>query len=388
LQARVARDELDYPDLNSLANAYLQRARETGDVSELTRAGDALSRSLAIRPADNYDALGLSASLNTTRHDFAKAVDFARRAIALKPKPAFGYGVLGDALMGMGQYAQAADAYATNLRLDPGLSSYGRQALIDMNTGKRDDALRMWNMAADAALRDGVPEHAAWANAQLGNFYFVTGDLELARDHYQQSLTVFPGYVHALSGLARVAAARGDYTAAIRLYTQAIDRVPLPEYVSALGDVYAAAGDQKKAGDQFALIGAIEQLYAANGVNLDIQIGLFNADHGRDVANTVARAKAAYAQQPSIQAADMLAWVQYKSGDLAGAQIVIALALRTDTFDPLVLFHAGMIAAATGDASAARSYFARVSAQAPQFSVLYSQTLQTQLATLGTTSGD
>jgi tetratricopeptide (TPR) repeat protein len=382
LQARVGRDSLDYLDLNSLAIAYLQRARETGDVSELTRADDALSRSLAIRADDNYDAVALSASLNITRHDFATGVDLARRAIALKPKQGYGYGALGDGLMGIGEYDQAADAYATDLQLDPGLSSYGRQALLDVNTGKRDDAERMWNMTIDAAVGDGVPEHAGWAHSQLANFYFITGDLERAREQYQQSLDAFPNYVHALAGLGRVAAAGGDYQTAIDFYTKAIDRVPLPEYVSALGDVYAASGDEKQASDQFALIAAIEQLYNANGVNLDIQIGLFNADHGRNVANTVVRAKAAYAQQPSIQAADMLAWVEYKAGDTPAARSAIALALRTDTFDPLVLFHAGMIANDAGDSAAAASYLTRVAQQAPHFSVLYSSMLQTQLAIL------
>ncbi|MDP9236202.1 MAG: tetratricopeptide repeat protein [Chloroflexota bacterium] len=383
LQARVARDPLDYPDLNALAIAYLQRARETGDVSELTRADNALARSLAIRPDDNYDALALSASLDITRHDFARGVDLARKAIVLKAKEAYGYGALGDGLMGIGEYDQAADAYALDLQLDPGLSSYGRQALVDMNTGKRDDAERMWNMTVDAAAGDGVPEHAGWAHSQLANFYFITGDLARARAQYQQSLDVFPNYVHALAGLGRVAAAGGDYKTAAGFYTEAIDRVPLPEYVSALGDVYAASGGEKKASDQFALIAAIEQLYNANGVNLDIQVGLFNADHDRNLADTVVRAKAAYAQQPSIQAADMLAWVQYKAGDIGAARDAIGLALRTNTFDPLVLFHAGMIANDAGDAAAAKSYLSRVAAQAPYFSVLYSARVAAQLAALG-----
>jgi tetratricopeptide (TPR) repeat protein len=167
-----------------------------------------------------------------------------------------------------------------------------------------------------------------------------------------------------------VAAAQGDLTGAVDDYTSAIEVVPLPEYVIALGDVYAAAGDSRNADAQYALVGAIEQLYAANGVNLDLQIGMFNADHDRDVVMTVARAKAAYAEQPSIQAADVLAWVQYKAGETDDAKLAIEQALRTGTRDPLVLFHAGMIYRRAGNAAKAKSYLVAVEGQNPQFSIL------------------
>ena len=111
---------------------------------------------------------------------------------------------------------------------------------------------------------------------------------------------------------------------------------------------------------QYDLIAAIEQLYNANGINLDLQIGLFNADHGRDVVATVDRAKQAFAEQPSIQAADVLAWVQYKAGNINDARAAIEQALRTGTRDPLILFHAGMIYKDVGDPVKAKDFLSRV----------------------------
>jgi tetratricopeptide (TPR) repeat protein len=204
----------------------------------------------------------------------------------------------------------------------------------------------------------------------LANLYFLIGRIDDAGKQYQASLGAFPRYVHALAGLGRVAAANGDLTGAVDHYTRAIEVVPLPEYVIALGDVYAAAGDTRNADAQYALVGAIEQLYAANGVNLDLQIGMFNADHDRDVASTVARTKAAYTEQPSIQAADALAWVQYKAGDVDAAMPAIEQALRTGTRDPLILFHAGMIYRRAGNPARAIAYLAAVEGENPQFSIL------------------
>lgn len=371
LEERAAGDPLDVFSLNSLALEHAQRARETGDVAEIARAEAALERSLKIRLNDNYEGISLLASISNTRHDFARALALAEQGVAQKPKKAYGYGVLGDAYMGLGRYDEADFAYEKMVTITPDMSAFGRRALLFQTRGKIDEAEASWREAIKRATGDGTPEHEAWADAQLGSLYFSLGRVEDAGVLYEQSLAVFPGYVHALAGVARVAAARGDLARAIDYYTRAINTVPLPEYVMALGDVYTASGDMKSAQQQYDLIGAIEQLYAANGVNLDLQIALFNADHDRNITATVGRAREAYAQQPSIQAADVLAWVEYKAGNIDEARTAIEQALATGSREPQISFHAGMIYRAAGDQAAARTYLERVESTAPAFSVLY-----------------
>lgn len=379
LQDRAKGDPLDVFSLNLIAVERTQRFRESGDVSELSRAADALRRSLEVRMNDNYEGLALSAGLDVTRHDYAAALDHAKLAIAQKPSQAYAYGALGDAMMGLGRYEDAAAAYEQMVTIEPDLPAFSRQALLFTLTGHPKDAESLWSGALDRAANDDVPEHAAWVHAQIANFDFLLGDIDGAETHYEASLAVFPQYVHALAGLGRVAAANGDYSKAMDYYNRAINVVPIPEYVIALGDVYAALGDAKQASAQYDLVGAIDQLYTANGVNLDLQIALFNADHGRDIAVTVARAKSAYAQQPSVQAADVLAWTLFKAGEVEDARSNVEQALRTNTIDPLILFHAGMIYKASGDNARASTLLARVEQQAPHFSVLYSETARQAL---------
>jgi len=371
LEDRAAGDPLDVFSLNSLAQEHMQRARETGDVSELTRAEQALDRSLRIRRNDNYEGIILLASVSATKHDFARALDLAQQAIPQKPGEAYGYGVLGDAYMGLGRYDEADFAYEKMVTIAPDLSAFGRRALLFQARGRIEDAEASWQDAIRDAAGDGVPEHSAWAHAQLANLLFSIGRVDAAGENYRQSLDVFPGYVHALAGLGRVAAAQGDLGLAANYYTRAINTVPLPEYVSALGDVYAAAGDEKNASSQYELIGAIEQLYAANGVNLDLQIALFNADHGREITATVERARRAAAAQPSIQAADVLAWAEYQAGNIDAAKTAIERALSTGTVDPLIAFHAGVVYKAAGEPAKAKEYLTRLEARTPQFSVRY-----------------
>lgn len=385
LVQRAAGDPLDVFSLNSLAMEYMQRARETGDVSDLARAEEALTRSLHVRLNENYEGIALLAAVATTKHDFARGLALAQQAIPLKPKEGYAYGVLGDALMGLGRYHEADFAYEKMIDISPDISAFGRRALLFQTRGDIESAESSWQDAIRRAASrdDGVPEHIAWAHAQLASLYFSEGRIDDAQRNYEQALSAFPGYVHALAGEGRVAAAKGDHQRAIADYTNAVNAVPLPEYVIALGDVYAAVGDTKNAQKQYSLIGAIEQLYASNGVNLDLQIGLFNADHDRNIAATVKRAATAYTQQPNIQAADALAWVQYKAGNTDAARAAIASALRTGTRDPLINFHAGMIYKAAGDSVTSVRYLTMVAKQNPNFSVLYADTARNTLEQLG-----
>jgi tetratricopeptide (TPR) repeat protein len=244
----------------------------------------------------------------------------------------------------------------------------------------------LWQQALATGEAASVPEHQAWIESQMANNRFITGDISAADQAYARSLAAFPQYVHALAGLGRTAAARQDYATAIDFYRRAIDVQPLPEYVTALGDVYTASGDDAGAQDQYALVGAIEQLYAANGVNLDLQIALFNADHGRELPETASRAQELYAAQPSIQAADALAWAQFQAGNIDAAKAAIDAALATGSGEPLFLYHAGEIYRAAGDDGRALTYFQWLGASNPRFSPLHAQAAVDALAALSATA--
>jgi tetratricopeptide (TPR) repeat protein len=353
LQERLRRNPNDVDAAASLGLALLQRARETGDPGLYAQAEQALQLALAREP-DHVEALVGQGALALARHHFAEALEWGERASAAAPQLAAVYGVLADAYVELGRYDEAVAAAQRMVDIRPGIDSYSRVAYLRELHGDLPGAAAAMAMAVEA----GTPgaENAAWASVQLGNLRLAQGDVAGAKEVFAGALAQRPGYPHAEAGLARVAAARGELAAAARGYEAALARLPLPEFAIALGDIYEAQGLADEAMQQRGLVRAMQQLNAGAGVDVDMELALFDADHGPDPQATVAKARAAYDRRPSIYAADALAWALHRAGrDDEAAQYSVQ-ALRLGTRDPALRLRAGLIAAARGDTAAAREH--------------------------------
>ena len=384
LQERLRRFPADTAAEALLGDAYLQRVRETGDPTYYPKAQAVLVAALK-RDPHNLEALVGAGTLALARHDFRAALVIGERARALNPTVPRLYGIVGDAQIELGMYAAALRTVQTMVDMRPDLSSYSRASYLRELYGRVPGAISAMRMAVDAGGPNA--ENTQWTRVQLAQLYFNKGDLATAEQQYRQTLAQLPNYVPALAGLAQVRAAQGRYAAAIDLYTQAVQRMPLPQYVIALGDVDAATGDQQEAQRQYGLVRAIDTLLTANGVNTDLETALFFADHGIDLPASLRKARAAYAARQSIHTADGLAWTLYKAGHYGEAAPYAAQALRLGTRDAVKLFHAGMIARALGQDTRARAYLRQALGLNPRFSLLYSPVATSTLTALDRQTG-
>jgi tetratricopeptide (TPR) repeat protein len=352
-----------------LGLAYQQRARETADPSDYARSERALRRALA-RDRANLYALGGLGSLALSRHRFREALLLGRRAQRLSPSTARTYGVIGDALVELGRYRQAFHAYDRMAVLKPSLAAYARVSHARELLGDRRGAISAMQLAVDAAGAQAEPR--AWSLVQLGKLRFSGGRLTAAARDYRSALAAFPGYVYALDALARVEVARGRLARAASLQRRAVERQPLPEHVALLGDLYLAQSRTKLARQQYGLVGAIERLLVANGVKTELETALFDVDHGLRLRESLATARRAHSDRPSIEADDVLAWALARNGRCAEALAYSRRSLRLGTRDALKYFHRGMIERCLGDHASARDWFARALRVNPHFSLLWS----------------
>ena len=375
LQERLRILPEDWRSYASLGLAYVAQARTTGDPSWYPKAEGALVRSLRINKDDNVGvAIGLGV-LDLARHDFAGALRQGRRGAALDPYGADAYGVIGDALVELGRYDGAFAAFQTMVDMRPDLVSYARVAYARELVGDVRGAERAMRMAFDAS---GTPADAAWTAYRLGELAFGSGDVRSARGWYRHGLELDPAYVPNAAGLAKVAWARGDDRLAIERYRDVVARYPSAEFVVPLVDLYRATGRTTMAEHQEDVVRALHELAAANGVNVDLELALFDADHG-DAGGALSAARAEWARRRSVQVADAYAWALYANGRYAQASAFADRALALGTRSALFLFHAGMIRLGLGDEPGARGYLSEALTTDPNFSIQYADTARRTL---------
>ena len=380
LQQRLREIPDDWRGFAQLGLAYVAQARVTADPSWYPKAEGVLRRSLRLQPDENVDgALGIGA-LDLARHDFAAALREGRRASDLNPYSADAYGVIGDALLELGRYDRAFEAFQTMVDTRPDLASYARVAYARELVGDVPGAERAMRMAFDAA---GTPSDSAWTAYQLGELAFGSRDVGSARAWYARGLDLDPAYVPNLAGLAKVAWARGDDELAIARFTEVVARYPSAEFVGALADLYRATGKPALADRQEAVVAAMHDLATANGVNVDLELALFDADHG-DPEGALAAARAEWARRQSVHVADAYAWALYANGRYQRASTFAERALALGTRSALFLFHAGMIRLELGDEVGARRYLSDAVATNPNFSILHAADAARVLARLET----
>ncbi len=380
LQQQIKAKPNDIVAYISLANAYLQRVRETGDPAFYAKTDALLKQAAKLDPLQPQ-LLTSEGVLALARHDFAAGLALGKKAEAMDSENPRAYGVVTDGEIEMGQYDEAIKTLQAMIDHRPDFSSYSRVAYARELYGDPEGAIEAMQYAINAG--GPVPENTAWGYVQLGNLQFGLGHVDEAGKQYDLAIHARDQYPAALAGQARVATAKGQLEQAATLYGQAFDRMPLPEYAIAHGDVLAKLGRQAEARQQYDLVTVVDKLLTANGVNIDLETALFFADHDLQLPESLARARAAYAARPSVTAADGLAWTLYKTGNMQEAGRYAHEALKLGTRDALKLFHAGMIANALGQTGEARTDLQTALALNPNFSLLYQDLARTTLQGLG-----
>jgi tetratricopeptide (TPR) repeat protein len=340
---RAARDGVaGAEDYAALGDAYLQKARETGDPGYYTRAGRGFDVALH-RDARNVTAVLGEATLAGLRHDFGDQLRLGLAASRLEPGIA-SLPVIADAQIELGRYATAARTIQRMLDRKPNLTSYSRLSYYRELSGDVHGAVEAMGRAASAG---GAPENTAYVEVLLGDLELQRGRTGAARQAYTAALRSLPGYPAGMVGLARADAAGGELGRAAARLRLASDRLPLTSTLTLLAEVEAARGQRGAAATALATARAEQGLYRAARTRPDAEAVLFEANHGSPSA-AVALGRRVWAAAPSLRSADALGWALTRSGQPAAGYSFARRALRLGSRDALFRLHAGVAAKRAG----------------------------------------
>src|SRR5208282_2501554 len=232
-QWKVSQDPDDFFNYDRLGVAYIQKARETGDITYYNLADKALEKSLDL-DSTHPEAAPATKHLATVyyaEHRFSETLALAQKAIDLNPGDITPYAVIGDARSEMGEYEKAWAAYR-HLQSPEYVQSatsgvqyleQSRESAESFLTGDTRAAIDHMRRAVDISVASRMAkEGIAWSQFTLGENYFQLGDLANAKAAYNDALKMYPDYHRALAGLAKVSSAEGHLTEAIELYKKAI----------------------------------------------------------------------------------------------------------------------------------------------------------------------
>ena len=368
-----------------LGDAYMQKARETMDLSYYGRAEAAYRQSLALNPAYANALVGVAWVLSG-RHQFEQSIEWANKALKAEPNRADAYGLLGDAATEMGDYDSAFEHYQKMLDLKPDIASYSRSAHLLFVTGGFKKATLLMSKAIGSG--GAYPENRAWCMAQMALLDFAQGAYVPAEQLLTEGLKQTPDNYQLLAAMGKVKAAMKDFPAAIEYYKKAQDIVPQHDVVVALGDLYAIEGRTGDADRQYALVDFMRKLNQANGVIGDLQMAQFLADHDKDLAEALRLAEAEYKTRPTVYGADTLAWCYYKNGRIPEARKYSAKALSQNTPEAMFSYHRGLILAKDGDIGGARKALYQALSQNPYFDPRGAVAAMKMIQDLGSVAAD
>jgi len=335
-ERRAVTNASSWMALETVAHAYVDRAKLTGDITDYVRALDALDRSFARAPENDGPWLSLaSVSFAVHRLDEMDAA-IERAGGAVLPaylKLSVIFGLRGDLALHRSIFDEARAHYLESETLDPVMPASFRLALYEWQTGDFDAADALMVETIDR-LGNGAPRTQAFLSLQRGLLDLDRGRYDDALAHYHEADAVFGGWWLIHEHIAEALALRGDTVAgdtvvAIAAYRDVVQRTRSPELMDALASLLAAEGRVEEASRLRSEAAAVYETQlellpeAAYGHALDHFLVTFQR------ARALELARANFALRPNGSARVSLAQALALSGEIDEARVTIESALAT-----------------------------------------------------------
>jgi tetratricopeptide (TPR) repeat protein len=348
-QAQVRARERAHPAdaLERLGYLYVARARVAHDAGDYKLA-EMTADCLASSHPGSAAALLLRGHVLHQQHRFAEAEEMARALVARR-EVSLDYGLLGDALMEQGRVEEASAAYQKMVDLKPFYQSYVRAAHLRWLKGDLEGAIALMRLAVDSASARN-PESAAWAWARLSAYELQAGRLREALAASDAAVRRQPDYAAALLARGRVLIAMRRTADAIEALERAVRLNPFPEYQWALADALRMERLTSRAED-------VERELTRGGAAGDPRtLALYLSTRQTDTALAVRLTREELRSRHDVFTLDAHAWALAATGRVDEARQVMLRALAEGTRDARLFLHAGVIEAAAGNTTGARTW--------------------------------
>jgi tetratricopeptide (TPR) repeat protein len=369
----------------NLADEYLQRYRERGDIGDVLRAQHMAYAALRAQPRYNIPAMVAIASVDLTLHRFKDALAMTKDVERFDKNDEQMEIREASLDMEIGRYAAARrvlDHLPPEGRFDIARDTI--EARYAELTGRLAEARRLFERptALQNSLFDAPAQTRAWFFFRSGEMAFEAGDNDAAIADEVEATNIFPGYADALRAQARFECALHRWSDCLAHAGASANVVPYPETLGYEADAQRALGDSAAAAATDDLIRTVERIGNAQHIS-DRLLAIYYSEHRIHTADAYAIARRELVVRDDIFTEDTLAWAAAMDGRWDEARTAMAKADRFDTENSLLQYHAGVIAQHFGDVEQAKRRYRKALALNPQFHATYADDARARLASLG-----
>jgi tetratricopeptide (TPR) repeat protein len=348
-----------------IATIYLAEARITGEHPYYYPAVLKILDGVLYLDPNNFEATTYKASVKMSQHQFAEAKVLAEKAQKINPANAYVYGVLVDANVELGNYEEAVKMSDKMQQLKPSLESYSRASYLREIYGDYKGSIEAMKMAVQAGLPGSEP--FCWSKNTLGQLYQTTGQMQAAKQQYDDIMVVRPSYAFAGRGQAQVLKEAKQYEQALAVLEKAAAVMPEFSFHEEMADIYALQGDKEKAMKKYEEVAKMLDEDAQSGHAVDLELCKLYTKTGQlDLAMKYGMIE--YKKRPkNIDVNHALATVYFNQKDFKKAQNHVLMALRTGSQNPELLQQAAKIELALGNNSEGNRLIAQAKKANPKF---------------------
>ncbi len=349
-QGRVQQRPTDGLDRAALAGAYLKMARVSGAANWYLLAEQEAQQSLTNLPFANDGAVLILAEIAQAKHEFKKAVQLSSTINSAQSGA-----IIVTSKLAMGQLTEAETVANDLVESTPSLGSLSLRGITRQARGNHDGARRDFEQAI-AAEEPTEQRGSAQVRTFLGRLYATQGNLEQAKQLYQEALKIVPNYPLALQHLAELETRRGHYRAAKQHYERLATPVALHGMarLSALQGKPAEATEAQWQSAETALRQQIDK--NALGHRRDLAHLLLERGHEKDMPEAIALLQTETQNRRDAETLDILAWSLSRAGQWRKAQGAIQEALDQGVKEAGIFYRAADIETALGNSTQARNY--------------------------------
>jgi tetratricopeptide (TPR) repeat protein len=355
LAVLTAQAAADIDRVNLRARTSLKQARATDSAASLADAEEAVHQALQLAP-DNFEARKLEVKVLLAKHRYREALELANPLNHGTPDDVEAWGLVSDAALGLGDYAEAEHSaqWMLNLR-STNVGGLERGARLRELFGNNDGARQFWESAMRLTMAD--EEQRAWLATQMASLNRRTGRTAQAETVLRLVLESMPAYQPAVAEMARVRIEQHRYVDATAMLRERYQKVPRPDVQFELARALQLAGQEAEAQTAYKDFERAALAVVGEPYNYNRDLVIYYTDRAPNPAEALRVAKIEIARRQDVETLDTYAWALYSSGDPVEAQKQIEKALAVGLRDASFFYHAGAIASKLKDAPAAVRYF-------------------------------